>query len=208
MFKIYRVLFALCFLSVLQASAYSESDLPIQEPKVPACSPKITVAGCPAVAKKLYEWFEPSFTGSLYACLRKAAQKAGYKGPINKFYLSHKGIHVIKKSNSPQRGKVWSLHSFARAIDISAVTVNRGTSKAKTYSYPQFCSNQKNSKNVNTRFFHRLRQCWSRTLGSSIYGIGPYWGSITCEDPNHRGHMHLSLPYSVPSALWNKIAIE
>ena len=202
-------LFVVAFFISSQVLAYSEADLPAQEDKVPACSETIRLNGCPPVSEEFFEWFDPGMGigASLFKCLKKSAKKAGYTGEVKSFSISHAGTYNIKKTNSPQRGPVWSLHSWGRAMDIKTVTV-KGSAGNKRYNYRSFCQNQESETNKNTLFFDKLRQCWDVAQGSRPYGIGDYYASVTCEQVNHRSHMHLSFPFSPLWSWWNDVAME
>jgi hypothetical protein len=117
------------------------------------------------------------------------AQAAGLSELPNPISIIHNGI-AGDSNHSPK-----SLHSLNRAIDISDIRFvdNKGRQHNYLYAFAAQANRLRDRdllKNATKltlsqeQFFNKLVDCW-KSAGGAV---------VTCTDPRHQGHLHLSVP--------------
>ena len=124
-------------------------------------------------------------------CSQEAARKAGVQVP-EKIHISHMGCYANRKVRNGSRP---SLHAYARALDIGAITLITGSSRVTMSMHARHARHGK--QNV---FYEELRACWKRSLprscarGRESSGSVGYKGSKGLNNSLHNDHLHLSYP--------------
>jgi hypothetical protein len=131
----------------------------------------------------------------LAQCVQDNLKDQDIEGNVESIVLGHRGI--TGDSNHASR----SLHSINRAIDIATIHIKLDNGEVIERS-----ANGQQRTTPHSVFYANLRSCWNEKIienhTANCPGSVPK-GSIGCEDPNHQGHIHLSLPFCPSSSTFN-----
>lgn len=139
-----------------------------------------------------------AFANALKVYLPKCARQAAINLRLNpiptNISIEHLGGFNVRKANTVNGpGNSWSRHSLGKAIDISAIILENGTSKTRI---------DLTKDTQNQAFYNAFRACWDKSMEEAQYA--QYGKNCTCsighthaayEPANHKhdDHMHLSL---------------
>lgn len=123
----------------------------------------------------------------LAQCIQDSLGDQGVSGNVSSVMIGHRGI--TGDTNHSSR----SLHSVNRAIDVATFHIKLDNGEVLERS-----ANNLQRTEPHMAFFASFRSCWSEKIvenhEANCPGSVPK-GTIGCEDSNHQGHIHLSLPY-------------
>ena len=135
-------------------------------------------ARCGSV-RKISKTFNGFLRRNLKACVEQGTRKR----------VQHVNIIDAGISGDP-RHTSRSLHSMNRAIDIKSFEITYTDGSTETINSDQ--------QSQRASFFQGFAQCWSNAVIAQTSGSCPGSipkGFIGREDPDHRHHIHISLPY-------------
>lgn len=135
-------------------------------------------------------------------CVQQAMSSLGIGNEISKIHIKHAGIRGDENHSTK------SLHAVLRAIDINELEVELNDSSNVKFNVVAGWSGilaRKKGKALTTaqkqsvEFYSQFRRCWANKLVEQNQcqnkGALKMRGSVGWEDPDHRNHLHLSLPY-------------
>ncbi len=122
---------------------------------------------------------------NIETCSEEALKAIGVSQRVVDTHITHVGIQG-DPNHSPR-----SLHSESRAIDIKSIELALRNRTSRKFTF---------SRASNDPFYNSFRQCWGRKINREngcplISQSRLLTGSIGKEDPDHRRHLHLSVPY-------------
>lgn len=144
------------------------------------------------------EGFKKFLNKNILRCTNEGLKNIG-KSKAKAVHVVHGGVAADKR-HSPR-----SLHSVGRAIDIRILIATTNSGKV-TMNYPKASQGKKTERS----FYNAFHSCWSKSVIAtdsacrSKKGTNGLAGIIRWEHPDHRKHVHASLPYCRSSKYYSK----